>query len=125
MTSVTGAAAVRMSPSERVSPEEMERRRANRQYYGLDAGADVRRGDWMDRAACRGMDVEVFFPLGTGTATDIQVEEAKVVCRGCPVRVQCLERALAIPISHGIVGGLDEDERSRLRKQGTRRRRVA
>jgi WhiB family transcriptional regulator, redox-sensing transcriptional regulator len=40
---------------------------------------------WRDRAACLGVDPELFFPIGnTGPALS-QIEEAKVVCRRCEV----------------------------------------
>ncbi|MDT2005832.1 WhiB family transcriptional regulator [Rhodococcus opacus] len=39
---------------------------------------------------------------------------AKQVCRGCPVRAQCLDHALEARESHGIWGGYTEDERRRL-----------
>jgi hypothetical protein len=47
--------------------------------------------DWRERAACLGEDTELFFPAGlTGRALE-QIEQAKVVCRGCAVVIQCLE----------------------------------
>ena len=49
---------------------------------------------WRKRAACRGIDPEVFFPV-----TDEDAEEAKAICATCPVREACLEHALA---QHGI-----------------------
>ncbi len=70
---------------------------------------------WRDRAACRGTDPEVFFPVAeSGPAREAQVAAAKAVCAGCPVRAECLTEALA-RIPYGIAGGLTENERRRLR----------
>lgn len=41
-------------------------------------------------------------------------ERAKAICRVCPVRVRCLEGALARGERWGIWGGLDEQERAAL-----------
>ena len=53
-----------------------------------------------------------FFPE-RGAST----REAKEVCRGCVVRGECLEYALANGEKFGIWGGLSERERRRLRRQ--------
>ena len=42
--------------------------------------------------------------------------EAKEVCRGCVVREDCLEYALANGEKFGIWGGMSERERRRLRR---------
>lgn len=78
-------------------------------------------GDWRQRAACRGEDPELFFPVGTtGPALD-QVELAKAICRSCPVIAECLAAALAGGEDAGIWGGLTEDERRRVRWSRARR----
>ena len=41
---------------------------------------------------------------------------AKAICRGCEVRVECLDWALANDERHGIWGGLSEMDRRRLRR---------
>ena len=46
--------------------------------------------NWQDDANCLGVDPDLFFPE-RGAST----REAKEVCRGCVVREQCLEFALA------------------------------
>lgn len=82
--------------------------------------------DWRHRAACVGEDPELFFPTGKTGPALLQIEEAKVVCRGCPVRDECLETAQELSLDHGVWGGLSEDERRELRRrqknQLTRRR---
>lgn len=69
---------------------------------------------WRAHAACRGADPEVWFPVqsSAGAAAD-----ATRVCRGCPVRVQCLRHALAFCEQFGVWGGLTERELRALRKQ--------
>jgi WhiB family redox-sensing transcriptional regulator len=73
--------------------------------------------DWRHRAACRGEDPELFFPvseLGPGAR---QTDDAKAVCARCPVRAQCLEYALDNGLDHGIFGGTTEAERRMLRRR--------
>ena len=45
-------------------------------------------------------------------------EEAKAVCGGCPVRIECLEYAVASDEEYGIWGGFDPGERRLLRDYG-------
>ena len=47
------------------------------------------------------------------------------ICRGCPVKVTCLNWALASGQEAGIWGGLTEDERRRLPRHGRRHFRPA
>jgi WhiB family redox-sensing transcriptional regulator len=67
------------------------------------------------------METEMFFPTGsTGHALE-QAEQAKAVCASCPVRVQCLDWALATGQDAGIWGGTTEDDRRTLRRARQRR----
>ena len=50
--------------------------------------------DWRHRALCRDEDPELFFPIGTTGPATVQVEQAKAVCRRCPVVQSCLDWAL-------------------------------
>jgi len=71
--------------------------------------------DWRDLAACRSSDPDLFFPAGsTGDAVD-QIQSAKRICRSCPVQDACLHFALETNQGVGVWGGMDEDERRRLR----------
>jgi WhiB family redox-sensing transcriptional regulator len=72
-------------------------------------------GEWLARAACRGMDPELFFP-DRGEST----EQAKAVCAACPVRAECLDHALTNVERFGIWGGLSERERRAIRRARTR-----
>ncbi len=70
---------------------------------------------WRKRAACRGIDVEIFFPESDD---DVEAEAAaKAVCESCPVRQACLEHALAHREREGIWGGATERERRRILRQ--------
>lgn len=66
---------------------------------------------WQSRANCMGVDPDLFFPE-RGSST----REAKEVCRGCVVRVDCLEFAIANGEKFGIWGGMSERERRRVRR---------
>ncbi len=71
--------------------------------------------EWMQRAACRREDPELFFPVGDrGPLHDRAVVAAKRVCRRCQVRFECLQYALASNQTEGIFGGLTPAERRRL-----------
>jgi WhiB family transcriptional regulator, redox-sensing transcriptional regulator len=59
---------------------------------------------WMDRAACQGIDVSAFYPP-KGSRPD---PEALAACAHCPVAVQCLEYALATGERYGVWGGVSE-----------------
>jgi WhiB family redox-sensing transcriptional regulator len=74
---------------------------------------------WRELAACRGADLEVFFP-GSGEPA----EPARRICAACPVRQPCLDYALSHGIVHGIWGGLTERDRRalRTRRAGAARR---
>ena len=76
--------------------------------------------DWHDHANCLGVDPDLFFPE-RGAST----REAKEVCRGCTVRMECLEYALVMGEKFGIWGGYSERERRRLRRERARGQRAA
>lgn len=83
--------------------------------------ADVRRlpvpvtevWDWQMRGSCRDMDSELFFhpERERGPSRSMREARAKRVCRGCPVRAQCLDHALAVREPYGVWGGLSTAER--------------
>lgn len=70
--------------------------------------------EWQDDAACRGANQDLFFPE-RGQST----RKAKSICRGCAVRVECLDWALDTHQRFGIWGAMSDKERSR---EGARRR---
>ena len=65
---------------------------------------------------CRDADPDLFFDQ-----TAAGVEDAKAVCRRCPVAVRCLTWALETGQEHGTWGGMSEDERENLRRPAMRR----
>lgn len=66
--------------------------------------------DWMREAVCTQTDVEAFFPEGGSSAA-----LARRVCLGCPVRSDCLKWAMDTDERYGVLGGMTERERARLR----------
>ena len=71
---------------------------------------------WIVGAACIGEDPELFFPVGSTPPALEQVDRAKAICAGCPVRPECLEWSLVTCQDAGVWGGLDEEERRDLRR---------
>ncbi len=78
---------------------------------------------WRRGAACRDMDTELFFPRGETGAPLEQTLAAKEVCARCPVRLACLDFAMATRQEYGIFGGLTEQERRALARRRARARR--
>lgn len=66
--------------------------------------------DWMHDAACIDLDPELFSPLaGSGTVSakvQKQVEQAKTICEGCPVKLACLKKALEDGEDNAVRGGV-------------------
>ncbi|MFJ3164227.1 WhiB family transcriptional regulator [Streptomyces kanasensis] len=79
--------------------------------------------DWRHGAACRDEDPDLFFPIGTTGLAFLQLEEARSVCRRCPVSDRCLQWALDTRQEHGVWGGASENERRALRRRAARRTR--
>ncbi|WP_331745294.1 WhiB family transcriptional regulator (plasmid) [Streptomyces sp. NBC_01116] len=78
--------------------------------------------NWRIAAACREEDPELFFPIGTTGPAVVQAEEAKAVCRRCPVMETCLDWALETGQQDGVLGGTDEEERRRIQRRAARLR---
>jgi WhiB family redox-sensing transcriptional regulator len=66
---------------------------------------------WQRRGLCAETDPEVFFPEKGGSTA-----RAKMICRGCEVRGECLEYALGRDEQFGIWGGLSVRERHALKR---------
>jgi WhiB family redox-sensing transcriptional regulator len=64
--------------------------------------------DWPSLAACRNGDPDALFVQGA------EQNVAKRICRGCPVRYECLADALDNRIEFGVWGGMTERERRAL-----------
>jgi WhiB family redox-sensing transcriptional regulator len=71
----------------------------------------------MDRAACIGIDAELFFPApAEGVDITPLVRDAQSVCARCPVRAECLQHALTHNLEHGIWGGVTAKRRREIRR---------
>jgi WhiB family transcriptional regulator, redox-sensing transcriptional regulator len=81
------------------------------EFVRLEDEVESELKDWKSRANCMGVDPDLFFP-----ERGMSTREAKEVCRGCVVREDCLEYALANGEKFGIWGGLSERERRRIRR---------
>lgn len=72
---------------------------------------------WHVRAACKGLDASIFYPVDN----DIEaIEVAKAVCAECPVSGPCLEYALSAREKNGVWGGCTERDRRRIIRQRRR-----
>ncbi|MFE2147421.1 WhiB family transcriptional regulator [Streptomyces sp. NPDC059456] len=80
--------------------------------------------DWRHRAACRGEDPDLFFPVGSSGPALLQIEEAKAVCRRCTVLERCLEWSLEGGMNMGVCGGLSEEERRAVKRRRAREARA-
>lgn len=69
------------------------------------------RDEWANDALCAQTDPDIFTPPAGGST-----RPAKKICGNCEVRLQCLEWAMSTPGSRGILGGLTEAERRKLRQ---------
>ncbi|MEX0835669.1 MAG: WhiB family transcriptional regulator [Nitriliruptor sp.] len=65
--------------------------------------------DWRADAACRELDLEVFFAVDEASQLD-----AVAVCETCPVREPCLEHAITTREQYGVWGGVREQDRKRM-----------
>lgn len=75
---------------------------------------------WQRYAMCRFEDPELFFPVGEAGPALGQIEEAKAVCRRCPVVRTCRAWALDHHEEAGVWGGLSEQERRAIRTRAAR-----
>jgi WhiB family transcriptional regulator, redox-sensing transcriptional regulator len=86
---------------------------------GADVAPEAGRG-WLDLAACKDSDPELFFPQRGEKAKG---QAAKQVCAACQVQQQCRELAVRTASSrgedHGIYGATTPHERSGLRGNPT------
>lgn len=81
----------------------------------LEGAAELQEPAWQDFALCAEVDPDLFFPeQGEPNSA------AKKICRGCPVRGECLEYSLSLDEDpDGIWGGYSLWERRRMRRTNT------
>jgi WhiB family redox-sensing transcriptional regulator len=70
--------------------------------------------DWRAEASCRNHDPEMFFPFGRD---DPMERRAIRVCHGCHVQDRCLAWAVEHGVTHGVWGGLSEQERETIARR--------
>lgn len=75
----------------------------------------VKHQDWTDEALCLQVDPDLMYP---NYDLPSQVQEAKAVCEGCPVRVECIQLAYATDDHYAVMGGTTPRERDRARRRG-------
>jgi WhiB family redox-sensing transcriptional regulator len=88
------------------------------------SAAGLSSSSWLDLAACRELDPEIFFPISTTGAALGQVHEAQAICARCPVAAHCLDWALRTGQDHGVWGGTTPEERRTLQTSGHRTRNI-
>jgi WhiB family redox-sensing transcriptional regulator len=72
---------------------------------------------WQERGLCRADDGAVFFPpahFEHKPERTAREAKAKAICFRCPVRLECLDWALATREPHGVWGGYSETERRQI-----------
>ncbi|MBQ0974520.1 WhiB family transcriptional regulator [Streptomyces sp. RK31] len=69
--------------------------------------------EWRDQAACQSEDPDLWFPPKYADAWLPQIDQAKNICRACPVLSQCRDFALTERLTDGIFGALTPNERYR------------
>lgn len=88
-------------------------------YRQLPGDVPFRPEPWMQQAACQNaVDPDLWFVSHNQGAA--AVEQAKRICRACPVNAVCLAYALTYPVPlYGIWAATTEAERDRLRRRNT------
>ena len=69
------------------------------------------RHEWVPQAKCRDIDPDELFVRGAAQ------RQAAVICRHCPVALQCRADALDNRVEFGVWGGLTERQRRALLKE--------
>jgi hypothetical protein len=64
--------------------------------------------DWKEEAACRDVEIEIFYDPGYESV-------ATSYCSGCPVVELCFDEAMERPERFGVWGGFTAEERKELR----------
>jgi len=66
--------------------------------------------EWVSKARCRSTDPDKLFVRGAAQ------KKAAVICRHCPVIIECLADALDNRMEFGVWGGMTERQRRSLRR---------
>lgn len=73
------------------------------------------RYEWLNLAACRGADINLFFTTKSGRGA---YKQALGYCAVCPVVSQCLDFAIRKDAVHGVFGGQTPSGRQAMIKAG-------
>lgn len=65
---------------------------------------------WLDKVSCAELDEGLFFVEAGHVINETTLE----VCRGCPVRRECVEHAYRLSYTSGYFGGLSPGQRRQL-----------
>ena len=106
----------RRRPTGRASGPKELTQRMNFTTPSRPAKALAPYASWRLSAACRQVDPELFFPVGTTGPAIEQVGLAKGICQACSVQEACLAWAMRNGIAFGIWGGTTEEDRHLLRR---------
>ncbi len=81
----------------------------------------IEQWEWQYEGACRTLDTEMFFhPDGErGPSRRNRAAEAKRICAGCPVMMECRIHSFRAKEPYGVWGGLTEEERRKLLRDMT------
>jgi len=73
-------------------------------------------GEWQERARCRGLDTNRFYPAERerDPSRARREERAKAICGHCTVAASCLADALARRDLWAVLGGTTAEERATL-----------
>lgn len=80
------------------------------------------RPTWMHDAACRGTHPSIFYP---NAEDDAAYAGARVICRTCPVAMECADYGAQFGNNEGMWGGLSPRDQRRWRKMQRRARKTA
>lgn len=73
---------------------------------------------WVERAACLGINIHVFFPSSTGAFDPY--ETARSYCNRCEVRQECLDEAMETETNYrrsGMRGGKTPGQRNMMERE--------
>ena len=91
------------------TPGNPQRNSSYRGAYGRKtakiSAATVERGEWVAQAKCRNGDPDALFVRGA------EQRKAAMICRHCPVVIECCADALDNEVDFGVWGGLTERQR--------------
>jgi WhiB family redox-sensing transcriptional regulator len=88
----------------------VQTRRFKREF----AGQNSYERKWLDRAACRDVDPDLFSFINDEKPSDVELAAAKEVCSGCGVSLACLRTAIDTREPHGVWGGRSPEQRREL-----------